>query len=155
MELSETRRLVLKSVYWASRGSTQVNPDKKYALKSIPGKEFTGLQLLAYMYAAFQVIDPFLDTSLDFKKEYEQQRNYMKKNKTEIEEIADRLIKFRNERNWEQFHNSKESGIGAIDWSSWIEWTFSLEKGGGCKCRKTQRGTGGRHYICLFACQKA
>jgi hypothetical protein len=23
------------------------------------------------MYAAFQVIDPFLDTGLDFKKEYE------------------------------------------------------------------------------------
>jgi hypothetical protein len=40
-------------------------------LKSIPGKEFTGLQLLAYMYAAFQVIDPFVDTGLAFKKEYE------------------------------------------------------------------------------------
>jgi hypothetical protein len=38
---------------------------------TIPGKEFTGLQLLAYMYAAFQVIDPFLDTGMNFKKEYE------------------------------------------------------------------------------------
>jgi NTP pyrophosphatase (non-canonical NTP hydrolase) len=35
----------------------------------------------------------------------------MKKNKTEIEEITDRLIKFRDERNWEQFHNSKDLAL--------------------------------------------
>ena len=30
---------------------------------------------------------------------------------TEIEEITDALIKFRNERNWEQFHNSKDLAV--------------------------------------------
>jgi NTP pyrophosphatase (non-canonical NTP hydrolase) len=40
-----------------------------------------------------------------------QQRNCMKKNKAEIEEITDRLIKFRDERNWEQFHNSKDLAL--------------------------------------------
>jgi NTP pyrophosphatase (non-canonical NTP hydrolase) len=40
-----------------------------------------------------------------------QQRNYMKKNKTEIEEITDRLIRFRDERNWDQFHNSKDLAL--------------------------------------------
>jgi len=35
----------------------------------------------------------------------------MKKDKTEIEEITDRLIKFRDERNWEQFHNSKDLAL--------------------------------------------
>ena len=35
----------------------------------------------------------------------------MKKNKTEIEEITERLIKFRDERNWEQFHNSKDLAL--------------------------------------------
>jgi NTP pyrophosphatase (non-canonical NTP hydrolase) len=35
----------------------------------------------------------------------------MKKDKTEIEEITERLIKFRNERNWEQFHNSKDLAL--------------------------------------------
>lgn len=39
------------------------------------------------------------------------QRNYMNKNKTEIEEITDRLIKFRDERNWGQFHNSKDLAL--------------------------------------------
>lgn len=32
-------------------------------------------------------------------------------NKTEIEEITDLLIKFRDERNWEQFHNSKDLAL--------------------------------------------
>ena len=35
----------------------------------------------------------------------------MKKNKAEIEEITERLIKFRDERNWEQFHNSKDLAL--------------------------------------------
>ncbi|MBI5633729.1 MAG: nucleotide pyrophosphohydrolase [Nitrospirae bacterium] len=35
----------------------------------------------------------------------------MKKDKTEIEEITDQLIKFRDERNWEQFHNSKDLAL--------------------------------------------
>lgn len=30
---------------------------------------------------------------------------------TEIQEIIDLLIKFRNERNWEQFHNSKDLAL--------------------------------------------
>ena len=32
-------------------------------------------------------------------------------NKNEIEEISNRLIKFRDERNWEQFHNSKDLAL--------------------------------------------
>ena len=40
-----------------------------------------------------------------------QQSNCMEKNKTEIEELIDRLIKFRDERNWEQFHNSKDLAL--------------------------------------------
>jgi len=35
----------------------------------------------------------------------------MKKDKIEIEEITDQLIKFRDERNWEQFHNSKDLAL--------------------------------------------
>ena len=35
----------------------------------------------------------------------------MKKDNTEIEKITDHLIKFRDERNWEQFHNSKDLAL--------------------------------------------
>jgi hypothetical protein len=62
------------------QGIDPENSEKKYHIDSIPGKEFTGLQLLAYMYAAFQVIDPFLDTGMKFKKEYEMAKE-MKKGK--------------------------------------------------------------------------
>ena len=40
-----------------------------------------------------------------------QQRNCMENNRTEIEEITNLLIKFRDERNWEQFHNSKDLAL--------------------------------------------
>ena len=35
----------------------------------------------------------------------------MKMKKTEIEEITERLLKFRDKRNWEQFHNSKDLAL--------------------------------------------
>ncbi len=45
------------------------DPDEKYSLKALPGK-FSGLHLLAIMYAAFQQIDPTMDTGVDFAAEY-------------------------------------------------------------------------------------
>ena len=39
------------------------------ALKSLPG-EFSGLRLLAIMYAAFRQIDPTMDTGADFSAEF-------------------------------------------------------------------------------------
>jgi hypothetical protein len=38
-------------------------------MKSLPG-DFSGLQLLAIMYAAFQQIDPSADLGADFAAEY-------------------------------------------------------------------------------------
>lgn len=45
------------------------NPAKQYKLKNLPG-DFSGLHLLAIMYAAFQQIDPSADLGADFSKEY-------------------------------------------------------------------------------------
>jgi hypothetical protein len=53
-----------------TKGIDHSYSEKKYVLKSLPGKEFTGLQLLAYMYVAFQYIDPSADTGLNFKQEF-------------------------------------------------------------------------------------
>lgn len=39
------------------------------SLRTLPGK-FSGLHLLAIMYAAFQQIDPTIDTGVDFAAEY-------------------------------------------------------------------------------------
>ena len=47
------------------------NPDKKYQLKTIPG-DFTGMQLLSYMYVGLKEIEPGLDSGIDLGKEYQQ-----------------------------------------------------------------------------------
>jgi hypothetical protein len=80
-DLSEIQKVGFEIAMLGRQGIDPANSEKKYHLDSIPGKEFTGLQLLAYMYAAFQVIDPFLDTGMNFKKEYETAKE-MHKGKT-------------------------------------------------------------------------
>jgi tetratricopeptide (TPR) repeat protein len=47
------------------------NPDRKYTLRTLPG-EFTGLQLMSYMYVAFKQIAPQQDISFDLSREYAQ-----------------------------------------------------------------------------------
>lgn len=77
--LSEIRQVGFEIGLLGTRGINPSNTEKKYYLKSIPGKGFTGLQLLAYMYVAFQLIEPSLDTGLNFKKEYEIAKTMHKK----------------------------------------------------------------------------
>ena len=43
---------------------------------------------------------------------------------SEIQEIIDLLIKFRNERNWEQFHNSKDLALALSIESSELNELF-------------------------------
>lgn len=50
------------------------NRTSKYNLAAVPGKSFSALQLLAWMYTSFQELDPGLDTGLDFAKELEMAR---------------------------------------------------------------------------------
>ena len=76
--LEEIKKVGFEIAKLGRQGIDPANSEKKYYLESIPGKEFSGLQLLAYMYSAFQVIDPFLDTGLNFKKEYEMAREMKK-----------------------------------------------------------------------------
>ena len=57
------------------QGGLAVNePARKYALKSLPGRTFSGLQLVAMMYVGFKGIDPSTDVGFDLSKEYEQAR---------------------------------------------------------------------------------
>src|SRR4030042_287228 len=79
-DLSEIQKVGFEIAMLGRQGIDPSNSEKKYHIDSIPGKEFTGLQLLAYMYAAFQVIEPFLDTGMNVKKEYETAKE-MKKGK--------------------------------------------------------------------------
>ena len=45
------------------------NPERSYSLHSLTG-EFTGLQLVSYMYVAFKQIEPGLDVGIDLSEEF-------------------------------------------------------------------------------------
>ena len=47
-------------------------PARKYVLQSLPGRQFSGLELVAMMYVGFKGIDPSADVGFDLSKEYEQ-----------------------------------------------------------------------------------
>ncbi|MBI4826926.1 MAG: hypothetical protein HY807_10995 [Nitrospirae bacterium] len=80
-DLEEIKKVGFEIAMLGRQGIDPAKTEKKYNLESIPGKEFTGLQLLAYMYSAFQVIDPFLDTGMNYKKEYEMAKGMLGKDK--------------------------------------------------------------------------
>jgi hypothetical protein len=46
------------------------NSAKKYHLKSMPG-DFTGMQLLSYMYVGLKQMDSGMDTGIDLETEYQ------------------------------------------------------------------------------------
>jgi hypothetical protein len=45
------------------------NPSKKYTIRSMQG-EFTGLQLISYMYVGFKVFAPEQNIGIDLSREY-------------------------------------------------------------------------------------
>ncbi len=54
-----------------TKGIDHTTPDKTYTLKSYPNETFTGMHLLCLMYVGFKLIEPDLNTGLDFKDAYE------------------------------------------------------------------------------------
>ena len=67
---AQKRQAIALEIAMLGRSGLDINdPDDKYTLKALPGK-FSGLHLLAIMYAAFRQIDPTMDTGVDFAAEY-------------------------------------------------------------------------------------
>lgn len=65
----KTQMLVYEIAMLGRSGLDINNPDKKYRLKGLNG-EFSGLQLLSYMYVGLKQIDPQVDAGIDLEKEY-------------------------------------------------------------------------------------
>ena len=63
------QEIALEIAMLGQRGLDINDPEQKYTLKSLPGR-FSGLHLLAIMYAAFRQIDPTVDAGADSSKEY-------------------------------------------------------------------------------------
>jgi hypothetical protein len=63
----------------AMLGTTGISPyqnQKVFNLANIPGKKFSGLQMLSYMYVSWQLFDPTKDTGLDFIEEYQNAKKF-------------------------------------------------------------------------------
>jgi hypothetical protein len=52
-------------------GIDYTKPDRRYSLKSLPDEQFTGLQMLVFMYVGFKKIDPTVNTGLEFENAYQ------------------------------------------------------------------------------------
>lgn len=65
--------IALEIALLGQQGLDIADPAPKYTLKTLPGC-YSGLHLLAIMYAAFRQIDPAIDIGADFLREYEMAR---------------------------------------------------------------------------------
>ena len=66
----EVRNISFEIALIGREGLDINNPQKKYRIKLLEG-EYTGLQLVCYMYAGFKRIDHLLDVGIDLSKEYQ------------------------------------------------------------------------------------
>jgi tetratricopeptide (TPR) repeat protein len=64
-------------------GLSYTSSEQKYTLSSLPGN-FTGLQLMCFMYVGFQMIDPTLDTGVDFSSAYKDAQSLHSKRSTGV-----------------------------------------------------------------------
>lgn len=71
MTLQQVRSLGYEIALLGQRGLDINDPDRKYSLRSLPGK-FSGLQLCSIMYASFKRFAPGEDVGIDFSAEYEE-----------------------------------------------------------------------------------
>lgn len=71
MERSEIRKIVGEIALMGAEGIDYASSEQKYTLKSVPGEQFSGLQLLCLMYVGFKDIEPTLDIGVDLSEPYQ------------------------------------------------------------------------------------
>lgn len=67
---TRTRAITTEVAILGMSGLDINDPDPKYTLKSLPGKEFSGLHLVALMYTGMKQLDPGVYAGIDFSEEY-------------------------------------------------------------------------------------
>ena len=73
-------RAVAMEIAMLGRSGLDVNdPSRKYTLRSLPGKDYSGLQLVSMLYVAFKQIDPQVDVGFDLAVEYKAALSFQKK----------------------------------------------------------------------------
>jgi Flp pilus assembly protein TadD len=78
--LDEVQRITFEIGMLGMKGFEVNNPEKKYELRSLPGK-FTGLNMVCIMYVGFKIIAPDHPPSFDLAAEYEVAKTMFEKRK--------------------------------------------------------------------------
>jgi tetratricopeptide (TPR) repeat protein len=71
MPLEKIKEISFEVGLVGTAGIDYTKPDRRYSLNSLPGEQFTGLQMLVFMYIGFKKIDPTVNTELDFEDAYQ------------------------------------------------------------------------------------
>lgn len=67
---AEVQKIAFEIAALGTKGINPNDPDRMYRLRTLPG-EFTGLQLLSYMYVTFKKVAPEANIGFDLSREYE------------------------------------------------------------------------------------
>ena len=65
MAPEQVRAVAFEVAMLGREGLDYASPDKKYRLKEFPGEEFSGLQMMCFMYAGFKRVAPEHDLGMD------------------------------------------------------------------------------------------
>jgi hypothetical protein len=71
MGREEVRQIAGEIALLGSGGIDYASSEKKYTLNSVPGEQFSGLQLLCMMYVGFKDIEPTMDIGVDLSQPYQ------------------------------------------------------------------------------------
>ncbi|MBX7245322.1 MAG: hypothetical protein K1X53_07470 [Candidatus Sumerlaeaceae bacterium] len=71
MTPEDVKRVASEISIIGMNGITFTDPDKRFTLRTLPGEEFTGLQLLAMMFVGWKQVEPTLNTGLDFEQAFQ------------------------------------------------------------------------------------
>jgi hypothetical protein len=64
------RQVMIETAMAGMNGLDYASPEKKYRLKAFPDEALSGLQMMAFMYAAGQRVAPGESMGMDFNEEY-------------------------------------------------------------------------------------
>ena len=71
MDDSRVREIAFEIALLGRSGLDYASSEQKYGLQSLPGEQFSGLQLMCLMYVGFKRVDPTVDTGMGLDEAYE------------------------------------------------------------------------------------
>ena len=70
MDVEQVQAITFEIGILGQGGLDYASPEKKYQLRTIPGEDFSGLQLMCLMHAGFKRIAPDLDSGMDLEEPF-------------------------------------------------------------------------------------